>query len=231
MSSAHRPTWDPAKGRADERHKSARLSSREMPSHTKLKFRAPPQKVMHSNEANGSGVKDLSQEGLHSHVGDVNPSTSKSESTAQLVNQKADTRGLGSDSSSSSSDDDSSSSDDEDDEDETTALMRELEKIKRERAEEKERLERERAEMAQSTREEEIALGNPLLNLEKALRGGGSESTGSTQTGFGVKRRWDDDSVFKNQAAGGGKDGNAKGFVNDLTRSDFHKRFMQRYVQ
>lgn len=43
MSSAHRPTWDPAKGRADERHKSARVSSREMPSHTKLKFRLPHQ--------------------------------------------------------------------------------------------------------------------------------------------------------------------------------------------
>lgn len=117
---------------------------------------------------------------------------------------------------------DSSSDDDDDDEDETAALLRELEKIKRERAEEKARQERERAEMQQATREEEIALGNPLLNLENALRGGQQGGAGSTAGegagGFGVKRRWDDDVIFKNQAAGA--DGGDKGgFINDLTRA------------
>jgi protein CWC15 len=36
---------------------------------------------------------------------------------------------------------------------------------------------------------------------------------------------WDDDVVFKNQARGT-EDKKSKEFVNDLLRSDFHKRFM-----
>lgn len=106
--------------------------------------------------------------------------------------------------------------------------MRELEKIKRERAEQKAREEAEQARQAEEQREEHIALGNPLLNPKA----------------FNVKRRWDDDVVFKNQARGTEQKGN-KEFVNvrptvdffdlwgrmltimqDLLRSDFHKKFM-----
>lgn len=43
MSSAHRPTWNPAEGRADDRHKSARVGAQDLPAHTKLKFRQPQQ--------------------------------------------------------------------------------------------------------------------------------------------------------------------------------------------
>lgn len=101
--------------------------------------------------------------------------------------------------------------------------MRELEKIKRERAEEKARLERERAQVEESNREDEIALGNPLLNLENAMGGAGAGAGGAGSMGrkggqadFGVKRRWDDDVIFKNQAANDG--GDKSGFINDLTR-------------
>lgn len=38
--------------------------------------------------------------------------------------------------------------------------------------------------------------------------------------------RWDDDVVFKNQARGTENKGKTKEFINDLLRSDFHKRFM-----
>lgn len=100
------------------------------------------------------------------------------------------------------------SSDDE--EDETAELLRELEKIKRERAEKKEQEERERAAQEQEQRESDIALGNPLLMPNR-----------DTET----KRRWDDDVVFRNQARGTEKKGKPE-FVNDLLRSDFHKRFM-----
>ena len=48
---------------------------------------------------------------------------------------------------------------------------------------------------------------------------------------FGVKRRWDDDVVFKNQARGTEEKGKEKRFVNDLLRSDFHRRFMDKYVR
>lgn len=42
-----------------------------------------------------------------------------------------------------------------------------------------------------------------------------------------MMRSWDDDVVFKNQARGT-EDKKPKEFVNDLLRSDFHKRFMVR---
>jgi len=92
--------------------------------------------------------------------------------------------------------------------------MRELEKIKRERAEQKAKEEREKAAQEQEERERDIAIGNPLLN----------------PTDFNVKRRWDDDVIFKNQARGTENKGK-KEFVNDLLRSDFHKRFMSKYVR
>ncbi|KIW80246.1 pre-mRNA-splicing factor cwc15 [Fonsecaea pedrosoi CBS 271.37] len=111
--------------------------------------------------------------------------------------------------------DDTESSDEEsDEEDETAELMRELEKIKKERAEQKAREEAAQAQEAEDQRERDIALGNPLLNPRA----------------FNVKRRWDDDVVFKNQARGTEQKGN-KEFVNDLLRSDFHKKFMSKYVR
>ncbi|KAK4052901.1 complexed with cef1p [Microbotryomycetes sp. JL221] len=126
-------------------------------------------------------------------------------------------------------DDDDDDSDSDDDEDETAELLRELEKIKRERAEEKERLERERLESEQVDREEEIAMGNPLLNLQAALgRTPSASSTTSTSTSFGVKRRWDDDVIFKNQSM---KDDKPKPeFVNDLLRTNYHRKFIKRFI-
>jgi protein CWC15 len=46
---------------------------------------------------------------------------------------------------------------------------------------------------------------------------------------FQVKRRWDDDVVFKNQARGEPKA--QKRFINDTIRNDFHKRFLTRFMK
>jgi len=92
--------------------------------------------------------------------------------------------------------------------------MRELEKIKRERAEQRAKEDADNAAKDQEQREFDIARGNPLLNAKD----------------FNVQRRWDDDVVFKNQARGT-EDKKPKEFVNDLLRSDFHRRFMSRYVR
>lgn len=120
------------------------------------------------------------------------------------------------------SDSDEDSDDDDSDEDDTAALMAELAKIKQERAEEKARLDAETSESNRVDREAEIAMGNPLLNLEAAL-GQGSSTAGSDAGGsFTVKRRWDDDLIFKNQAAGQ-DDKPKKEFVNDILRSEFHR--------
>lgn len=39
MSTAHRPTWDPARGKNDTKHASKVVSTRDVPAHTKLKYR------------------------------------------------------------------------------------------------------------------------------------------------------------------------------------------------
>lgn len=104
-----------------------------------------------------------------------------------------------------------------DEEDDTAALVAELERIKKERAEEAatkaaERAAQEEREEMQRSREE-----NPLLDL------GGSEAS------FAIKRRWDDDVVFRNQARHEKKA--RKRFVNDTVRNDFHRRFLDKYIK
>jgi protein CWC15 len=99
---------------------------------------------------------------------------------------------------------------DEDSEDETTALLRELEKIKKERDAVQAKENAKRAAIEEEQREIDIARGNPLLNAQD----------------FTIKRRWDDDVVFKNQARGTEDKNKKKEFINDMLRSDFHKKFM-----
>jgi len=83
------------------------------------------------------------------------------------------------------------SDEDSDEEDETAELLRELEKIKRERAEEKARIEAEESATKTASREAEIATANPLLNLAAAL--GQAPGLNTTAPGtFQVKKRWDD---------------------------------------
>ena len=53
------------------------------------------------------------------------------------------------------------------DEDDTAELLKELQKIKRERAEEAARRERERKEEEERIRTENLMRGNPLLNQER----------------------------------------------------------------
>ncbi|KAH9811624.1 Pre-mRNA-splicing factor Cwf15/Cwc15 [Melampsora americana] len=130
-------------------------------------------------------------------------------------------------------DDDEMSDDSDDDENETAELLKELEKIKRERAEEKERLEQERAATDAVDKETLAAMGNPLLNLKAALNVNGNtsptNSVSTSTTSFSVKKRWDDDVIFKNQA----RDVNEKPkkeFVNDLLRTEFHRRFLKKFI-
>ncbi|KAG6790277.1 hypothetical protein POTOM_006425 [Populus tomentosa] len=95
------------------------------------------------------------------------------------------------------------------------ALMAELERIKKERAEEKLRQDQLQVAEELKAKEEQLLRGNPLLN--------------NPTTTFSVKRRWDDDVVFKNQARGETK--TPKRFINDTIRNDFHRKFLQKYMK
>jgi len=125
-------------------------------------------------------------------------------------------------------DDGDDDDDGDDEEDDTAELLRELEKIKRERAAEKARVVEAEAAATEAEREERIATANPLLNLAAAL--GNAPGINTTAPGtFAVKRRWDDDLIFKNQAVNERE--NQGRFVNDLLRTEFHKKFMSRFIK
>lgn len=222
MTTAARPTFNPAKGgsgkgEGDLSALSKQYSSRDLPGHTKLKYRQPGQDT--SDEIRGRDFrKDL-------------------EDRERAVREKRSDRGRESSSNSSSStkrprleqipaanldaddplddddDDDEDASDDSDDE--TAELLAELNKIKKERAQESSRKEQEKKVQEEQIRTENILSGNPLMSSQKA--------------DFKVKRRWDDDVVFKN-CARGEEDKKEKKFINDTLRSEFHKRFLEKYI-
>lgn len=253
MTTAHRPTFDPARGKDAQRGPA--YHQRLLPAHTVLKHRqagqggvgglgAAPRDLRAELLKAEAAVKARSGGALPEPQFDDEGGEAATPSTKRklLTNEDADAaaaeeeeeeedpetkrrriileeaRDVDADSDSSThsaSDSDS----DSDSEDEEAELLRELAKIKAERAAQRLAEEAKQAAEAQEKREVDIALGNPLLNKER-------------QQEFGVKRRWDDDVVFKNQARG--TEERAKGrkeFVNDLLRSDFHKRFMGRYVR
>lgn len=119
-------------------------------------------------------------------------------------------------------DEDLSDYSDSDDDDDEAELLAELARIKKEREEEAARKAAEEAAIAEKEERQEMMRGNPLLQDKLA----GDAGAG---TNFALKRRWDDDVVFKNQARNEHKQ--QRRFVNDTLRSDFHKRFLERYIK
>ncbi|KAI6913012.1 hypothetical protein D0869_00317 [Hortaea werneckii] len=275
MTTAHRPTFDPARGKEAARGEA--YHQRLLPAHKTLKFRQQGQGSTEEQRRRDLKAELLKNESKHfarkegreiedgeendeegggdavrerRRIEDSKPDPESdtagvaakrklgdsSEQTPVPGQQEGEAEGedyeakkrrvleeskaidADSDGSSSSSD---SEDEDDDEEDETAELMRELAKIKAERAETAAKEAAAKAAREESQREKDIALGNPLLNSQFEEAGGD----------YGVKRRWDDDVVFKNQARGTEERGKEKKFVNDLLRSDFHRRFMDKYVR
>ena len=102
------------------------------------------------------------------------------------------------------------SSEDEDSEEE---LYRELEKIKKMREEQNRQKELEHMEKNKIQIQEDIIKGNPLLS----------------HSGYSLKKKWFEDTVFKNQAKNEVK--TKKRFINDTVRSDFHRKFLAKTMQ
>jgi len=107
-------------------------------------------------------------------------------------------------------------SDDDDDDDDEEELQRELEKIKSERQAAALRKEEEEQLLNEKSARENALSGNPLV---QGLDGGGQAK---------IKRKWNDDVVFRNQAAS--EPEVKKRFVNDTIRNDFHRSFLKKYV-
>ncbi|KAI1303199.1 Protein CWC15 -like protein A [Halotydeus destructor] len=233
MTTAARPTWDTAKGGSGRGEKSLgalskQYSSRDLPGHTKLKYRQSGQ-----NTTDDLKEKDfrreleerervISREKESSKRGSSAYEASSSRSSAILPPPKRSkpeplpsTSFDGNDNDEDESDN-AESSDDDSDEDDTAELLAELNRIKRERAAEESKKEQEKKVQEEKIRMENILSGNPLLS--------------STKSDFSVKRRWDDDVVFKN-CARSEPDRNKQTYINDTLRSEFHKKFMEKYIK
>ncbi|KAK7988155.1 mediator of RNA polymerase II transcription subunit 18 [Apiospora arundinis] len=245
MTTAHRPTFDPARGK--EALRGPAYHQRLLPAHTQLKYRQPGQGGAADPEVRDLRSELLAAEAAHfakTKNGGALPAPESDEVSAsngtkrplaltsqadghdaaeEEEDQEAKRRRVleesrdidADDDDDDDSEEDDDDSDDDDSDDDEAELARELEKIRREKAEKREKEEAERAAAEEEERERDIALGNPLLNKQN----------------FNMKRRWNDDVVFKNQARGTEDKGKKKEFVNDLLRSDFHKRFMGKYVR
>ena len=95
-------------------------------------------------------------------------------------------------------------------------MQRELEKIRAERQFALAKKEEEERILAEQSHKESALRGNPLL---KGL---------SDESSSKVKRKWNDDVVFRNQAVT--EPEVKKRFVNDTIRNDFHRSFLKKYI-
>mmetsp|Transcript_207 Transcript_207/g.478 ORF Transcript_207/g.478 Transcript_207/m.478 type:complete len:253 (-) Transcript_207:65-823(-) len=252
MTTAHRPTWKAAVGKASEGgwsaggSGSAGLSVLDMPAHTKLKFRTGSQVVDRQKALKESLLKlekaekeaskrllqrpavdeEVEKEGrlkLLKQTAEVDEVAIQSKYDDADASSASDEDGDGwseaenDDLDASSSDEDDSDDDDSDDEDDEAALQAELAKIRAEREAAKRKKEEEEAAEDEKQLEEAALLGNPLL------------STADTSGGGRLKRRWNEDVVFRNQAKG--EPEIKKRFINDTVRNDFHKRFLNKFIR
>ncbi|KAE9458370.1 hypothetical protein C3L33_09726, partial [Rhododendron williamsianum] len=229
MTTAARPTWAPAKGGNEQGGTrifgpSQKYSSRDMAAHTTLKPRKEGQDT--NDELQKRNLREELEDRERRHFSSKDKSYgddrdrrkgghlllegARRDTEDRLIPRSVDADDADVEVKSDESDDD----EDDDDEDDTEALLAELEQIKKERAEENLRKERQKQDEELKVKEAELIRGNPLLN---------------NPTSFNVKRRWDDDVVFKNQARGESK--TPKRFINDTIRSDFHRKFLQKYMK
>lgn len=111
------------------------------------------------------------------------------------------------------SDDDDKDSDDEDDEE--RELQRELERIREERAIAQAKRLQDEKDLEEKLRKDSSVKSNPLM----------MQDSSSAK----MKRRWNDDVVFRNQAKD--EPETKKRFINDTIRSDFHRSFLKKFIK
>lgn len=221
MTTAARPTFDTArggtqKGEGNLSMLSKQYSSRDLPSHTKIKTRQIGQD--NADEVRGKDFKhdllDRERQAREKSKKSSDSSYSSSSSKRPRIEHNVSHSAIDADDPVDEDDDDSDDSDDDDDD--TAELLAELQRIKRDRAEEMIKREQEKRVEEERIRTENLLSGNPLLNNQPG--------------DFKVNRRWDDDVVFKNCAKDDDKPKNS-GFINDTIRSEFHKKFMDKYIK
>ena len=173
MTTAHRPTWHPAKGGSEQGGNRCFLptkqySAKDAPSHTKIKYRQEGQGTQ-DEVGNTDFKKKLLEEEINAILAREEPSEDSQEEV-----------------------------DDQE-------LLEEFEKVKAERKE-KERLKAVK-------KKQKGLLENNLLE---------------TAPGFSLKRKWNEETVFKNQARDEKRVN--KTSINDTIRSQKHKDFLKKFI-
>jgi protein CWC15 len=216
MTTAARPTFEPARGgqgrgENDLSALSVQYSSRDLPSHTKLKYREPGQGTTeeHQKVDFAKVLEEKEKGGPTKSIGNEPPVKKIRPEHVPIATLDVDDPL------------DLDASDDDDSEDDAEELMLELQKIKKERMAEEARMEADKREAEEQIRIQNILQGNPLLSY-----GGGPTAPKVCQK---VKRRWNDDVVFKNCARTEPEKNTT--FINDCIRSDFHRKFMDKYIK
>lgn len=196
-----------------------KVSARDLPGHKKLKFRQIGQGTRAEFEEKadkGFNFRDdleRRERAAKEDKSDGKPAASAVKRKVEYVNPFPEDADDDPNEDKSDSEKEEESAEEEDDEDDTEELMRELAKIKKEREEEEAKRKQEEERLAKRSQKEEVLKGNPLLM-------GGQEVS--------LSRKWDDDTVFKNQAKTAPK---AKArYINDAVRSDFHRKFLSKYM-
>mmetsp|Transcript_10018 Transcript_10018/g.33053 ORF Transcript_10018/g.33053 Transcript_10018/m.33053 type:complete len:232 (-) Transcript_10018:38-733(-) len=230
MTTAHRPTFTAARAGNSEHGnwssggvRSMNKPARDMPTHLVMKYRSGSQLVHEMDSAILKANLDERELGASRTVQKKDGALLLKDGTdlrqgvsakPQLLLGAEEAADLGKYDDGDDPDDSDDDSSDDDDDDDELALQLELEKIKKEREEERTRREVEAAADALQAQAEASLTNNPLLN----------EPTGA------IKRKWNDDVVFRNQARGLSDSTQKRQFVNDTIRSDFHKRFLAKYI-
>nr|CAG4642196.1 EOG090X0IT3 [Eurycercus lamellatus] len=237
MTTASRPTFAPAtggqgRGETALSSMSKQYSSRDLNAHTKLKYRDLGQGSV--EEVRNRDLKRDLEERERSVKDKTDRKDRDKESYKKIVfdilgfivcfcNNRKKSRSEPSSANLDADDpveEDSDDSNDDDDEDDTAELMAELQRIKAERSTELAKKEMEQRQEEERIRMENILSGNPLLNYAGK----------APKSDLRVKRRWDDDVVFKN-CSRAEPDKKEPQFINDSLRSEFHKKFMDKYIK
>lgn len=224
MTTAHRPTFYNALGGANQGGnlfvtRTSKVSARDLPGQTVLKTRdaKPLEDEQTRREAYRSKLEERERlnkkpkeflfplEAISNKV----PEALLPDPEVNPFPEDSDDEGPARPSSSLNRGD----ADDDDDDDEEEALLSELAKLKHDREMVQRKKEEELAAQAEIEDRSRMLQANPLLVDDRQSE---------------LKRRWDEDVVFRNQVKDAPKA--KKRFINDTVRSDFHRKFLAKYV-
>merc|ERR1719400_231482 len=200
----------------DLSQQSQQYSSRDLASHTKLKYRKEGQgtyKEYRSKDYRGE-LEERERLALRERTKERARRDGKSVPDSPPPVKKSRTEAVTMATLDADDPVDSSDSEDDDSDDDTAVLMAELNKNEAEK-------EAGKREEEEQIRMENIMTGNPLLKEKYSETG---------KTDMKIKKRWDDDVVFKN-CSRAEPDNRESNFINDSLRNEFHKRFMDKYIK